>query len=348
LIRKSTYALTAICLVMSAFATGSALAVPRLSVSHSTSCRTCHVNPNGGGQRNEYGSLEIALNELSLPLGRRLVASHVSSDTTDRALLIGFDFIQNVDDHGVISRDQTDAYLTYRPLDKLSYSVRVSDSGIVENYGLLTYDSLGHFSAKAGRFYPVFGLRTADYTGYHRSAVGLTRQTYQDGVSLCTEWYGVSLTVEGFSFEDRSIYGAHLSVSGRVGRIGWLAGGSRRQPETISGATGEYRCAWAVFAGLSAYGFTALGELDLVGKKNDTLAAYASLQTQIIEGAVLVLDYDFLDTDRSLATGIQERISVSLELHPIPYVELRPVYRSYTEGNRKDEDEFAMQLHFGF
>ncbi len=263
-------------------------------------------------------------------------------------LLIGFDFSQMADDHGDISREQTDAHLTVRPLNRLSYSVRVCDSGISENYGLLTYDSLGHFSAKAGRFYPAFGLHTADYTGYHRTAVGLTRQTYLDGVSLYTEWYGVSMTAEGFTVGNRNILGVHLSSLGRIWSVGWLAGGSWRQPETVNGAVGEYPCARAVFGGLSFHGVTALGELDMIGKDNDTMTIYASLQSQIVRGAILAFDYDFLDADRGLASGVEERASVALELYPIPYVELRPVYRYHTEGARQDEDEFEVWLHFGF
>ena len=40
------------------------LALPRFSIETSTSCMSCHVNPNGGGMRNDYGSNVFSLDEL--------------------------------------------------------------------------------------------------------------------------------------------------------------------------------------------------------------------------------------------------------------------------------------------
>ena len=40
--------------------------LPRYAIENSSSCMNCHVNPSGGGMRNDYGSNVYALDELSL------------------------------------------------------------------------------------------------------------------------------------------------------------------------------------------------------------------------------------------------------------------------------------------
>ena len=44
----------------------SLFALPRFSVEETTSCFSCHVNPTGGGMRNDYGSNVYNLDELTL------------------------------------------------------------------------------------------------------------------------------------------------------------------------------------------------------------------------------------------------------------------------------------------
>ena len=41
-------------------------ALPTYSIEEVTNCMSCHVNPTGGGMRNDYGSNVYALDELPL------------------------------------------------------------------------------------------------------------------------------------------------------------------------------------------------------------------------------------------------------------------------------------------
>ena len=41
-------------------------ALPRYSIETASSCLNCHVNPSGGGMRNDYGSNVYSVDELPL------------------------------------------------------------------------------------------------------------------------------------------------------------------------------------------------------------------------------------------------------------------------------------------
>ena len=44
----------------------SLFALPRFSVEESSSCMNCHINPTGGGMRNDHGTNVYNLDELTL------------------------------------------------------------------------------------------------------------------------------------------------------------------------------------------------------------------------------------------------------------------------------------------
>ena len=44
----------------------SLFALPRFSVEESSSCLNCHINPTGGGMRNDYGTNVYNLDELTI------------------------------------------------------------------------------------------------------------------------------------------------------------------------------------------------------------------------------------------------------------------------------------------
>lgn len=332
-----------VCLLLSA----SALTLPRLSTEHAVPCKSCHVNPLGGGMRNEFGNYSVALNELCLPQTKKLMVERYKPPRLSESVTFGFDTRHLVFDDGRIFRMQTDAYLAVEPLKDFFYHFRFWENGVSEHYALLNFDHQKYF-VKAGRFYPAYGLRNADHKAFTRERTGHGSNVYLDGFSVGAEIYEVNITAEIFNPNQRGVYGLHLFRARYCKPFGYLIGTSIRLSEEVAGTTGAHPNAKAVFGGLSYDRFTLLGELDIAGKGNDTLITYGSLTTRLEYGLYLVVEYNFFDGNRDVADGVDEFVRVSVELFPIPFVELRPSYTYYTRGLLKDQDDFFVQVHFGY
>ena len=75
------------------------IALPRFALEQGSSCMNCHVNPSGGGMRNDYGSNIYSLDEL--PFKRLIANADDSWDgyVTDH-LQVGGDFRMQHFDNG--------------------------------------------------------------------------------------------------------------------------------------------------------------------------------------------------------------------------------------------------------
>ena len=321
--------------------------LPRFSAQYSSDCRTCHFNPNGSGMRNEFGNHAMAFNELVLPWTKKLVKDKYFPPRLSDNVTFGFDLRYLVFDDGRVFRMQSDFYLNMTPFTGLDYQVRLSEDGLRAHYLLLSLDERRHY-LRLGRFYPSFGLWTADHKGFHRERTGHPSLLYLDGVGVGTTFKGVGITAEYFNPLEQSVYGLHVQTVGRAGRVGYLAGASIRLSERINGSNGRFPHAKAVFGGLSYDRWQALGEVDLVGRGNETLIVYAGLTTRVEYGLYLGAEYNFFDGDRALKTGVEEYYRLSLQVFPLPFVELRPSYTRYTHGPLVGTDDFFVQFHLGY
>ncbi len=336
------------CLILIVCLGASVSSLPRLAVEHAANCGICHVDPNGGGMRNEFGNQSIALQELCFPQTKRLVEDKATSPVVSEALQVGFDFRHTLDDNGTFTREQTDAYVSVRPLRMFSYQIRVDKEGLSENYALLWLHGQDYF-IKAGRFQPTFGLQNIDSYAFNRRLTGNRREMYLDGLSVGGEFFDVlNVSAEVFNTNDRDVFGFRLYAPWKLGPFSCMAGTSLRLAKKLDGSYGDFPHAKAVFGGLSFGPFTAMGELDLVGQSNDTLITYGALTVGIMHGLYLQGEYDFFDGDRRYAGGVDEFFRVGLDLYPLPFVELRPEYTRHTRGYRENEDDFLLRLHVGY
>lgn len=326
---------------------GAALALPRLAVEYATSCDSCHINPAGAGMRNEFGNHSVAFHELTLQITKEHFVDGYRPPRLGDALTVGFDTRHLVFEDGSVFRMQTDLYAAIEPVDDLTYHVRFSENGISENFGMLAFDDTRHY-IKAGRFAPNYGLHPADHTSFIRQRTGNPPSLYLDGLSLGTTILDSRLSLELFDRLGQGIYGLHAYRPFACGPIGLLAGMSLRVTEDVAVPGGALPHAKALFGGVSWNRFTLMGEMDLVGKGNDALAAYANLTTRLVYGAYVVGEYNFFDSDRDRAAGVEEFVRLSVEVYPIPFVLLRPSYTRYTEGFHSDRDDFFLQFHIGY
>ena len=324
-----------------------AVSLPRLAVKYATNCSMCHVNPTGGGMRNEFGNYSVAFNELTLQSTKKVLKDKYKSPRLSEAVTIGFDSRHLIFDDFTAFRMQTDFFVAVEPLKDLFYQVRFSADGINENYGLFQINGGRHF-IKAGRFYPAFGLRPVDHTAYVRERSGHPSRFYLDGVSLGTTVSSFTLTGEIFDRNSQAIYGLHLVKPFYIAPFSFFTGTSLRISEKQNNTNLGIPHAKAVFGGVSYDRFTLMGELDLVGERNDTLITYGNFTSRLTYGLFFIAEYNFFDGNRDRTDGVEEFVRLSTEFYPVPFVQLRPSYTYHTRGPLKDEDDLFLQFPIGY
>jgi hypothetical protein len=325
----------------------SVVSYPRLAAEQNAPCATCHVNPTGGGMRNEFGNYSVAFNELCLPQTKHLVRDKYKSPRLSESVTIGFDSRHLVFEDGNIFRMQTDAYLAVEPYHDLVYQLRFWENGISESYALLFLDNKNSH-IKVGRFQPTFGLRVADHTSFIRNRTGNGSNVYLDGLSIGSSIGGFNITTEFYNPNDHGMLVLHAYRPFAMSDISGIYGCSYRISEYINGSTGLFPDNRSLFGGISYNRFTLLGEIDISGRSNDSLTFYSGLTTRLEYGLYFLTEYNFFDNNRDIADGVDEYLRFSLELYPLPFIELRPSYTFLTRGYSGDRDEFFLQIHFGY
>ncbi len=328
-------------------ATASLYSLPRLSAEQAVACKSCHINPNGGGARTEFGNHSVAFHELCLPQTKKLVEKRFNKPRLSESVLVGFDTRHLVFENGRIFRMQTDAFVTFEPFKEFYYHLRFWENGINENYALLYFDKQKYY-LKIGRFAPAYGLRMDDHKSFVREHLGFGSNFYSDGLSLGAEINGINFVGEMFNPDDRFVGIVHIFRPGYLNPFGYLAGLSVRVTETVNASNSTYPHTRGIFGGISYDRFTLSGEIDIAGKGNDSVLTYASLNTRIEYGLYFVAEYNFFDPDKHTTSSVEEFVRLSLELYPLPYVQFRPSYTYYTRGILQDEDDFFLMFHVGY
>ncbi len=323
-----------------------AITYPRLTVEHKAPCKSCHINPSGGGMRTEFANYAVALNELTLPATKKIAVKNYKAPRLSESVTFGFDTRHLIFDDASIFRMQTDFFANVELFENMNYNFRFSEIGILENYAILYIDKQKHY-VKFGRFSPSFGLKQADHKSYNRERLGHGSLTYLDGLGLGVDIKGLLLNTEFLNYGRQSIFIGHLMKSFNLNSLGGFGGFSVQLPEEEVGHT-RFREAKALFGGLSYDRFTLMGEIDLVGKSNDTLISYLNFTSRIEYGLYFVTEYNFFDGNRNLSDGVEEYLRFSVELYPISFFQLRPSLTYYTEGIQKDKTDYFLQIHFGY
>lgn len=321
--------------------------LPRLAVEHATACKSCHVNPRGGGMRTEFGNHAVAFSERTLPQTKKYFTGKYRSPRIADNLTVGFDVRYLILDDWRVFRMQTDFFVNLEPLENYNYQIRFWENGVIENYALIFIGDQKYWM-KAGRFAPSFGLKNADHKSFNRERVGYGSNVYLDGLSIGADVNGFEFSAELFNPNNRATGNLNLRKTGYLDPIGYMYGGSIRFSEALDGTTGSFKPAKSLFAGLAYDRLSLLGELDLVGENSDTLIFYSSLTGRIEYGLHLITEYNYFDGNRDLSDGVEEFVRLSVEFFPIPFVQLRPSYTRYTRGPLSNKNDFFLQLYMGY
>ena len=338
-----------------------ARAEPYLAVQQGYKCEACHVNPTGGGLRNDFGTLftENALPQFSLPS-----SFPVWSGNLFKFLRVGADLRTGRSETAAPDTptekqsglEQLRAYADVSIIpNRLEYYVDESfapgKAQPNEYYGRYSDPAHGWY-LKAGQFYLPFGWRLQDNTAFVREVSGISMTTPDRGFELGLELPGWSAQVDYSRGQSNIALGTGHQITGQVVWVknDWRVGTAASFTQSVFGN----RQVEALFAGLRTGPVAWLGEADLVrdaGFPEGTrtfAAALGEADWALHKGHNLKLTAELFDPDRSIANDQQARWSLLYEYTPIPFVQLRAGFRRYRGIPQNDLDNrrmLFMELH---
>lgn len=216
---------------------------------------------------------------------------------------------------------------------------------------------------KAGRFMPSYGLRFENHNNYVRQDLGFGPTDQDQGVEfgahvgpLLLQASVLNGTSGPAQFDDnteKAITGRGEIIK-RFGKLRLMAGGSIYRSETgaattVAGTSTDGRARttrvgahWGAAMGRVTY----MGELDFSHNipypnnkgafRATSFQVYHELDFILLRGIELNLNYELRDPDLDLRSGLIHRFSAGFEIMPIPYVELKALFRHSIGTGRPD------------
>ncbi len=347
----------------------SAAALPLYASRQGATCVTCHVDPNGGGIRNEVGfaylrnrhsmerdarweklAVDPKLNDwitLGLDLRVMYYASHVNGGATlgtstffpmqgqVNVAVMPHEHLTLVASHGLIV-DQ--------PGVPTGYIAR-------EMYGM--FDGLpGDLYARVGRFRIPFGLRQDDHTSFVRAPSFLPYDSQKPDAGLELGRIGsnvfaqLSLTDGSAPFNERA-----QTIAVKLGRA---------TDEYQTGLSGFHRYSdaldrhwdrWALYASgtqgpVTVIAEAAFGTDKIFGATTNSDAVFAELDYRALKGLNLRAKFDMQD-DRGGPLDPSRRYVAEADVNPVPFVDLKLSYRYY-DNSTEDSQEYLALFYFPF
>lgn len=342
--------------------TSAASALPRFGEREGLPCISCHINPSGGGMRNRFGRYDYA--PMKLPMFTMRNVAPLDVDIGD-TLAFGADsrtaYLDVRPPAGTDTRTifqmQADFYLAARLYKGLTLYYNQGAWGSFEAMGIWQQD-LGRpefsYYVKVGRFMPTYGLRLENHNVYTRQDIGFGPRDRDQGAELGVYLGPVLLqasVLNGNPGElqiddnhEKALIG-RAEVRHRFGKLHMSAGGSIFSNEagaststggvTVDGRTQMLK--WGPHWGAAIGRFAYLGEAHVVknepfpgntqGHKAHSFQSYQELDVLLVKGLELNLSYEFKDPDLDRRNGTLSRVGGGLEFYPLPYVELKTLFR---------------------
>jgi len=352
-----------------------AQAEPYLAVRMGAKCTLCHVNPTGGGKRNDfgalYGSASLAagrLEAIDAPAETSAESPAVWAGRINRYLSLGADARINLDSARIPNEPDTlefrlrsaQLYLDLQLVPgRLSLYVdeRVAPGNAVsrEAFAMLWSRDRSLY-LKAGRIFLPYGLRIEDDSAFIRQASGVSFNVSDDGVEGGFDsgpWSAAMAVTNGAAGGAETNQGKQVSVIGSFNQPDWRAGGSYSWNK---GESSDRRMG-NVFGGLRTGPIAWLGEIDRVVDtgpaiaRREQRASLVEANLEIGRGQNLKITYEHFDPDRAIAEDERERYSLVWELVPFQHTQFRAGYRDSKappQNNAQNANELFAQWHLFF
>jgi hypothetical protein len=318
----------------------SAEAEPYLALQEGYKCNVCHVNPTGGGLRNEFGTTYAKVLLPAETIDTKLDAW--TGKVTDILRVGGdlrADWTRDTAPHTqATSSFDLEQFRVYGDLtiipDRLGIYVdeQIAPNGSQNEEAYVRYGTTTDgFYFKGGQFYLPFGWRLQDQTAFVRELSGISMATPDKGVEIGYEKNAWSAQLD-FTNGAANTSGTGHQITSQVVYVKpiWRVGiaGSMTQSEAGDRKVG------GLFGGLKTGPVAWLFEGDYVhddsfpGGRN-LLAGLAEADWRVKKGHNLKLTAEYSDPDRTVAQDQQTRYSIIYEYTPLPFLQLRFGYRRY-------------------
>jgi len=340
-------------------------AIPRYALESGTSCILCHVDPSGGGLRNDYG-ISYGLDDLSAKVPDRLsgysgiILKHLQFGGDFRILSVS-DTKRNIPDKLAIFPMQA----TFQVKNEGKYhTARLELAGRKDSTTLgfqIRINKLipkGYF--KFGLSKPAYGLKLDDHTTFIRGGnIGLLHGNHREGMPFVPTLDNVGLVELGFYLGD-----TYISASQSNGYIGGTSGTyvgriehyrSLQSFQTLVGSSflseGDLQMV-SLFGGISFGNLYWMGEVDLAENlvEGRSIASYSELTLRLKKGWHLLGRIDFFDESIKYTEDAIRRTTFGLNYVPLPFVDIKFQIRSshLSSGKPSKGLEILSQLHLWF
>ena len=338
-------------------------AEPYLAYKTQLKCMACHVNPDGGGQRNEFGRiygqsiLPAKANSFDIKkLAQLTQYLSIGSDTRFNA-----NFQKDKNKQTSKSFEVSSALIYANivfPETGLSFYIdeQIAPGSAInrEAWAMMSFDN-GDF-LKVGKMFLPYGIRMEDDGAFIRQVTGMNFDNGDNGVEYTLNYdksainlYMANGTSQTTNDDDNFLYGVRAEHLFNNYRIGSSLVFNDNQQQTkmfnlYSGAT------WGDFTLLGEVDFITLSPLSNINKI-EQLITLAEVNYQWQQGLNFKVTAEYFDPDKDIDEDEQTRYSFVAEYTPIANVQLRLGMRTKEDIPQKPTQSYDLiflQSHLYF
>ena len=331
-------------------APNTSLAEPYLAVRSGAKCIACHVNPTGGGKRNEfgaaYGQTALVRERLDLRTGVAIGSAGAAAESAlwtgklNDHVAIGGDLrasAQSVKEPGsdasfAFAPTRAQLYLELKAIgDRLTFYLdeRVAPGAATnrETFAILWFADRSSY-LKAGRMFVPFGLRIEDDTAFIRQVTGATFNSSDDGVEGGLElgpWSANVSVTNGQGGAAEISRGKLISTLASYVQPGWRVGLS--VSSNFNGAAD--RRMQSAFGGMRIGSVSALASAVFVTDDATPIgrlrqrAGLVEANVELARGQNLKLVYEHHDPNLDVREDQRARYSAVWEFAPFQFTQFR-------------------------
>lgn len=336
-------------------------AEPYLAVQTGLKCLQCHVNPTGGGMRNQFGN---AFSQTQLPARHIDTGDQMWLGQINKFVAVGgnvrtdaqFTTVPHQPSTYVYEVEEARAYVSVSPIpDRLIVYIDESVTGGAQNREIYTryWTANRRWYAQAGQMFLPFGLRLEDDTAFTRTVPGINMTTPDNGVEVGWEYgpWSTQLAISnGTAGAPENDNGKQYSFNAVYVLSRWRLGVS----SSLNNAEAGDRNAYGIFGGLKTGPIAWLAEVDLVtddsfpGGQRNMVAGLLEGNLLVRKGHNLKVTAELYDPDTDVDEDDQTRYSVLYEYSPIQFMQLRGgvrIYDGIPQNALQNRNLYFVELH---
>lgn len=343
------------------FSVGSnCLAEPYLAVKTGNKCSACHINPIGGGARNEYG---VVYGSQIMPR-TALTGGDIDFGAISNAIRVGGDARVNANSTSEDTRgfetQSAQLYFHIQPKDSL-FSLyldqQFAPGSSLNREALIMANFNENHRVKIGTLRVPFGFSFEDNTAFVRESTQTTFETRDTGINyaFANANHQIDLAItngasSNLNNDDMFQFTARAEHVRRYWRLGFSG--------LVNEFEGGDRVAGNVFAGLNLADFLLIAEFDVIEDSDETIGDsnqhiwLVEINKEVIKGLNLKFTTEFHDRDTDTDDNERIRNSFVAEFTPVSFFQIRGGGRFSDDKVRPEEDQdfnrIFTEAHFYF